>query len=372
MAAAVADNMEAIAKGITTADKALGAIKATAKAFVPNENIPTIQEYLTTYKAGKAESTQRNFNRAAKELTDYLGAHALKEIDWLTEAKCREFLRSLQNIKEHGTVRTYKSYLHAAFEKAKKAGYIEVNPFGNIEIERSKTEKFKRQTFTSEEMQRLLTEPAYPWKEAVTISYYTGGQRLGDICNLQWKQIDFTTETIQLTTGKTGREMSIPIIAPLLCVLKELQQRNGSNRYVLPELQIKYTRSKGGASVEFTAMLTAMGIGKRVKSSKSGRMQNVKSFHSIRHTTVTALRESELVSKDVAHEIVGQSSEMVQRAYSHPSRKKKEEALHLLEKNLNEKEDADKEATDKFLQALQNSADPESMLRELLNRLKKA
>lgn len=367
-----ANQMEALAKKTTTTEKAVAAIKATAKAFCERKDTPKIADYLKKHKVGGKDSSQSNFDRAAQELLDHLGVMAAKEIDWLDKKTCENFIKSLETKLSQGTIRTHKDYLHAAFEKAKKDGLIEKNPFTGITLKRATSATLKREVFTQEEMQRLLTETSYPWKEAVKISYYTGGQRLGDICQLTWGQINWTEQTIYVQTMKTGRDMSVPILPALMETLKELQKRNGKSKYVLPELQARYTRSKGGASTDFTSMLNAMGIGKKIQS-KSGGLLSVKSFHSIRHTTVTALRESEKISIDVAHEIVGQNSEIVQRAYSHPSRKKKEEALQILEEAINvTEEEQEKRATDAFLEALKKSEEPQKLLKELLEKLKKA
>ena len=80
-------------------------------------------------------------------------------------------------------------------------------------------------------------------------------------------------------------------------------------------------------------MLQMLGILNEVgiSDAKTGRRRvSQKSFHSIRHTVVTMIRESNEFSADMAREIVGHDSEEVERLYFTPSLDSKRRGLEYL------------------------------------------
>lgn len=284
------------------------------------------------YEVKTSIAAQSNYVTARNRFLKHLGPHRIQQLDWVTTERCKMFLDAELRRVSKGTVRTYKSYLQMAFSEAVAEGYIDKNPFANSKLKIGKRGECEREPFTEHEMARLMKELTYPWKHAVYLSYYTGGQRMSDICNMQWSSIDMVSRIIRIHTQKTRTLLEIPIHDDLMSILRELKKQTSKSEYVLPELHYKYTSSKGAPSTAFTTLMEQMGIGKRVviRNGDGRHSFYTKSFHSIRHTTVTGLRESGKISMDVAHEIVGHKSELVQRAYSHPRLKTKLEAIDIL------------------------------------------
>lgn len=316
MAQTIADALESAAKNTSTIDNAIDMVKTTAAAlgFAQATRV-SIYEFLNTYKAGGKEQSQRNYARAINRFFDYLAEDKMKPLDSLKPSRCEGFFKKECERVSYGTARHYISMLRAAFSSAHRDDLIRKNPFASLDIRRSEVDKrkTKRLPFTPEEMHIIMTTFPQHWRELVMTSFLTGGQRLGDCCTLKWSSVDLQNGVISFSTGKTGRTISAPIVAPLRDLLESKERES---EYVFPEMARRYNR-RSTLSVEFTSLLRAHGILPESDMPKQGDRRPVaqKSFHSIRHTVVSMLRSSAMFSADLTREIVGHSSEAIERAY---------------------------------------------------------
>lgn len=325
--------------------KALDRVKMVS--LVDNfSNMPSIRQYLEDFKRNASPKSEAQRRAAIKLLLAFLGDEADKRLDFLSPEMCRSFCRSRLLSVTVGSVNREVGFLSPAFSQALSDGLLSRNPFASIDLQSMNRsvnpelgeDKTKREPFTEGEMRMLLTAIASPWREMVTISYFTGGQRIGDCACLRWSSVDFDANVISFSTGKTGRFINCPMVEPLRQCLLSLNECVPNSVFVFPDLESRYQRSRGCLSVEFTAILKALGItGKRNLEPLKGKRRNVssKSFHSIRHTVVTALRSSGAVTQDVAREIVGHDSEEVERQYFAASAEMKLKGLRHLEEYAN-------------------------------------
>ena len=75
------------------------------------------------------------------------------------------------------------------------------------------------------ELRKLLAVAEGEWEGLVLGGLYTG-QRLGDLTSLTGRQVDLTDELIKFRSHKTGRDMVIPIAAPILEYFKRHFPKN--------------------------------------------------------------------------------------------------------------------------------------------------
>ncbi len=287
--------------------------------------LPSIRAYLEAYKGdGKAQSeTQRK--AAFRKFIAFLGDDADRGLDSLTPEACRAFIRAQLQLVAFGTVKHCKAYVAAAFNRAVHEGFLTRSPFARIELAKMATainpelgqDRTERQPFTPEEMRLLCTQIAIPWREMVLVSFLTGGQRLGDIACLRWEAVDFEKGLVSFQTGKTGKNINAPMTPALRACLQRLYDERMDAVHVWADMATRYSRSRGVLSVEFVGILRALGIGEAARTPQKGnrRAVSAKSFHSIRHTVVSMLREGGDFSPDVSRAIVGHDSEAVERAY---------------------------------------------------------
>lgn len=126
--------------------------------------------------------------------------------------------------------------------------------------------------------------------------------------------------------------MPTPMAGAVYDILSRKERRS---EYVFPEEHARYIASNGSLSVDFTAILRSLGIASPKKHSGiSGRAFSTKSFHSIRHTVVSMLRNSGSISADLCREIVWHDSEDIERLYYHASHYERQNAINYLEQTI--------------------------------------
>ncbi len=222
------------------------------------------------------------------------------------------------------TVNHSLKFLRVFFGAAKKDGLIADNPATDIPILKIR-ERTTRRPFTLKEIRSLLAVAEPEWKSLIIFGLYTG-QRLGDIATLTWDQIDLKNREILLTTRKTSRNQKIPMTAPLVKHIKALRKsgrRDGAVHTVAEEIYRSQGRA-GTLSRQFHELMAEAGIveKKRHAKAKNGqgrdgnRAASKISFHSLRHTTTSLLKNAG-VSPAVTEEFVGHDSVEINRVYTH-------------------------------------------------------
>lgn len=337
MAQSIADALESAAKNKTSVDNAIDMVKTTAAALGFSQALRvSVYEFLTNYKSNGKLQNQRNYQRAATLFLEFLGDAKMQPMEQIKASQCEDFFKKQCERVSYGTARHYICMLRAAFNSALRDDIIRKNPFSYIriralEIERHRTDRLP---FSPEEIKIILTKFPLCWRELVLTSYLTGGKRLGDICQLKWKTIDFKQNVIVFPTGKTGKKISVPIV-PALREL--LENKKNNSEYVFPEMARRY-QSKTSVSTEFTSLLMAHGIltDNDIETPKVGDRRRVskKSFHSIRHSVVTYLRSSPLFTADITRSIVGHNSDIVERAYFTAPEDIKRQVIDFLEMKI--------------------------------------
>ena len=151
---------------------------------------------------------------------------------------------------------------------------------------------------------------------------YTG-QRLANVATLRWSAVDLEKGEIRLVTRKTGRSMMIPIAAPLkkfLAETPEAVRKSGEPIHPKACEIVEREKKSGSLSNQFTAILAAAGLRKKVdhKKHKEGRdtqrSGHELSFHSLRRTATTFLHEAKIPGA-VAQALIGHDSEAIHQLY---------------------------------------------------------
>ena len=193
------------------------------------DKMPTVREYLTSFTGQVGEKTERNRQRAFKVFLDYLGEGDDMHLDMLTKDIVRGFIRHALKDVSAGTVGLYRSNLAAAFNRAMDDDLIARSPMPRINMSKEAAavnpslgrDKLKRLPFTPEELNTIFEHFPSPWREMAVVSYFTGGQRLGDVCCLRWDSVDFKKGIVSFNTQKTGHEITCRMIPRLRAVLEQ-------------------------------------------------------------------------------------------------------------------------------------------------------
>ena len=228
-----------------------------------------------------------------------------------------------------GTVSNHLTMPRLAFDSALQQDISDENP-AKLVKNPARKDKQERRPFTPDELKALLSVAPPNWTTAILIGLYTG-LRLGDVIALKWEQVDLPKKIFTLVTQKTGRTVINPMATPLLRHLLKIKTSKNNTGSICSGLRIKVTKN---LSNDFNALLAKAGLVEK----KNYRTYNADgkrrhyaglSFHSLRHTTTSMLKNTG-TSSAIAGDVVGHDSEAMQRNYTKIDIETKRKALDKL------------------------------------------
>ena len=247
----------------------------------------------------------------------------VKMLSQVKEAHAKRFAVHLESGRGYavGRVNQYKIFLKMFFRCMGIAGAVAENPFQNLKTQTAIQNS--RQTFTAEEMRRIIATAAGELKTLFFVGAGTG-LRLADACSLMWGNTDLVRRLIELIPNKTahlGEKAKIKIGIPveLAAHLAALPRRGP---YVMPGLAAEYTGGKSAdVSNRIQAHLESCGIQTVKPGTGKGtgkRAVVLKGFHSFRHTYVS-LNADAGTPQATMMKLVGHGNAQMTMRYLHPT-----------------------------------------------------
>jgi integrase len=141
---------------------------------------------------------------------------------------------------------------------------------------------------------------------------------------LTWGNIDLQREEIRLTARKTGKRLTIPIAAPLHAHILTLNAGDSSTTPLHPRAYgvVEKQGRANTLSNWFAELLVDAGLRPKLTHQSRGigrdgkRAGNELSFHSLRHTAVSLLKDAG-IPQAVVQELIGHESEAMSALYTH-------------------------------------------------------
>ncbi len=206
---------------------------------------------------------------------------------------------------------------------AKKAR-ITQNPFAKpppgerTGIQRKRLRTQHHRELTTEELIKVCQSATGELRSMLAMGLYLGA-RLGDAALMDWGCVDLIKGEIRYTPKKTarrsGKTLKVPMHRVLIGILNETPPANRKG-YVHPDLANLYT-TQGPTAV--TGIIRNHFERCGIETNRAGngvRQSTVASFHSLRHSAVTLLREAG-APLSVTMAIVGHSTLAMHDTYSH-------------------------------------------------------
>lgn len=295
----------------------------------------TCKEWLDEWLSGKGgateETTHTKYSGDIDSFVDSLGRRAHLNIAAMRPTDVRQWRD--QRRKKGLSVTTCNlavKVLKSAFERALKLGYIPVNPCAAVDPLKDDASA-TRDVFTPEQISKLMEAAGSDsdWAGAILFGYYTG-LRLRDVANLTWGMIDAKAHVLHAPTKKTGITVDVPLHQELRDWLKTRPTGIGKAP-LFPNLRGKSGSGKSGLSCQFKRIMEAAKIhGRTLRKAKGeGRKQSSLSFHSLRHSFVSALANAG-VAADVRQKLAGHSDAKSHARYSHHELDTMRAAVELL------------------------------------------
>jgi integrase len=306
------------------------------------ETIPsaTVRQYVNNWLAVKEHETARAsmaaYRKSAEKFLGYLGTHADTDIGEIRQAQVIAFRNEVAKQLAPQTANFDLKCVKAIFRAARRDGYLLENPAEFVDTVRRATD-FKRRPFTLDELQAIMSVADPEWQSLIRFGLYTG-QRLTDLASLTWSNIDLEKNHIRLVARKTGKNVILPIASPLRAHILSILDTHDQKAPVHPRSFGILKRQNGNAgnlSNQFSQILAAVSLRQPLnrRSTEKGRnarrARNELSFHCLRHTAVSLLKDAG-IPEAVVMELVGHDSAQMSAHYTHVGHEALEKATAAL------------------------------------------
>lgn len=278
---------------------------------LPSSNIKEFFESWLKRKLLEAgENTHSRYKTVVDQLMIYLGARATLDITHLNAKEISGFRENLSERVSPGTVNINLKILRSALNQAKREGLTDVNEAERVTLLKMR-KRPRREAFTELQLARILKAADEEWKGMILFGIYTG-LRLGDIAALTWRNIDLIHNEISLTTAKTEREQVLPLAKPLVRLLEKLPAGDDPETPLFPSAFESWQKSQNTSMIskQFHKILVAAKLAvkrthkRRGEGRSATRAPSVLSFHSLRHTATSMLKNAG-VSDSVTMDNIG-------------------------------------------------------------------
>jgi integrase len=279
--------------------------------------------WLAASKVETAPATHRRYGDTVSKFLDFLGAASDRALEEITRAQIAAFRDARLAESATLTANTDLKIVRSIFRSARREGFIFEDPAEGVKTVKNR-EAFERRPFSLDELRAVLAVASREWQSLIRFGLYTG-QRLGDLASLTWSQIDLERDEIRLTARKTGKPLLIPIAAPLREHLLTMESGDNPRAPVHRnafEIVTAQNGRTGTLSNQFAELLVDCGLrGPQPHRSKgvgrSGKRVGIElSFHSLRHTAVSLLKDAG-VPDAVVMALVGHESAAMSHRYTH-------------------------------------------------------
>jgi integrase len=285
----------------------------------------TVRQFIEAWLKSKAppviaQSTHDFYRKSMMKFLEFLGPAAELDLSAVTRKMITEFRNQVAQKASATTTNHDLKAIKLLFRSAKRDGYIIEEPTEFVESVR-KTSEGARRPFTVSEIRSVVELADKEWRSLVLFGLYTG-QRLADLATFRWENIDLARNEIRIKTRKTGKRLSIPIAPPLKTHIESLPA--GREGYLHPKAAATVNSQKrsGTLSNQFANLLAQAGLRDKAPHRSKGKGRNAKrssnglSFHALRHTAVSLLKDAG-IPEAVVMELVGHESKAMSAHYTH-------------------------------------------------------
>lgn len=283
------------------------------------------ESWLSRKKPEVAPGTLAFYGSAVRKFTAFLGVKADVEIAEITSEDVVNFRNHEAKTLASKTVNHDLKCLRMLFRAARRDKVLMDDPCEFVGVTKAGASA-RRRPFTVPELKAVLSVADDEWRSMILFALYTG-QRLGDLAALTWANVDLQRGEIRLVTRKTGKTLNLPIAPPLRRHLENLPAGDDPDAPLHPRaFAIVTVQGKTGhLSNHFADLLSQAGLREKKAHRKTsntvvgrgiGSATGGLSFHCIRHTAVSMMKDAGIPEAAVM-ELVGHDSKQMSAHYTH-------------------------------------------------------
>ena len=325
----IAEAFEDAARRKRTALQSRRVIAALHKE-ITGEGLPvsTVKEFFKRWLETKTRETKpatiEFYKKESQKFLTFLGDRSDGDIAEITREHILGYREEQAKTLSAKTVNHGVKCLRMIFRAAREDATISDNPAEFVRVIKAVGEKKSRRPFSIPELRAVLSAADDEWTSMILFGLYSG-QRLGDIAKLTWANLDLQVGELRLVTGKTGKTIIQPLAGPLKKHIETLAVSDDPNAPIHPRAFETVIRQKksGGLSNGFAALLAQAGLREKQPHRKThgdgrgvGSSTGGLSFHCLRHTAVSLLKDAGIPAATVM-ELVGHDSAQMSEHYTH-------------------------------------------------------
>ncbi len=325
----IADSYEEAARNKRTAVQTRKVI-ASLHEEITGESIRSVsfrafaEEWLAAKRPETAASTAKFYANAIAKFYAALGPKVDAELMDIDKNDILTFRSNEVKLFEPKTVNHDLKVVRMVLRAARSEGLISEDPAEFVKTVKLVQPTNARRPFTIPELKAVLGVADGEWTSMILFGLYTG-QRLADVATLTWANVDIAAGEIRLVTKKTGKHIIFPLAGPLREHVASLPSSDDLAAPVHPRAYDVVVRQgkSGNLSNQFADLLAQAGLREKQAHRKThgegrgrGSAKTGLSYHSLRHTAVSLLKEAGIPAA-VVMELVGHDSKAMSDHYTH-------------------------------------------------------
>jgi integrase len=273
-----------------------------------------LSQWLETRRPALSPGTFQNYTQATREFLAFLSPGENRRLGSINIGDAEAFIAHLRRSgRQPSTINKLREIISTAFERARRTGRIQSNPFAATTAERR--DEARRQPFTPGQIARLLRVANNDWQGAILVSY-TSAARLSDAANLTWENFDLTNGLLVFRERKTPRQSVTALHPDLLDWISRQTVPEKADAPLFPTLCGRATSGTLGLSHEFGLLVETAGIeNPLIRTTGKCRLRSL-TFHSLRHSAASSVFNSEVV-RQVVSRVTGHAAGGSLETYLH-------------------------------------------------------
>ena len=280
-----------------------------------------------------ASSTNTIYRARARDLLESLGPKADRDLNEITKQDILNFRTAELDRVSAKTTNHGIRFLRMVFKSAREDGLVLDNPTEFVRPVKLPNES-KRRAFTMDELNAVLREADPEWQSLIYFGLYSA-QRIGDLAKATHRNLDLVAKEFHIVTTKTGRPQNLPILDPLLKHIMSLPAGDDPDQPIHPRAYAIVANEGGRVSTlsrQFYDLMASAGLvprrthkkrkrqdgadGEEIDGRRLRKRMSEISFHSLRHTATTMMKNAGQ-SPAIVEEFVGHDSAEMNRVYTH-------------------------------------------------------
>jgi Site-specific recombinase XerD len=297
----------------------------------------TARDFLSKWIENKAretaESTASSYRNAICKFLGSLGPKADRDLNEITRSDVIGFRDAVAQRLSATSANQAVKVVRSILKDALVAELVDRNVAVGVKRVKHRGEANARRPFTLPELKKILgVVKGTEWEGLILFGIYTG-QRLRDIADLTWANLDLDSSELVFVSRKTGRRMRIPLAAPLQHFIEKLPALDDPKAPLFS--RASNTKRTGTLSNQFYDIMVDAGLVEPRNHRPQGigrsseRAFNSVGFHALRHTA-TSLMKNAGISPAIVQDIIGHDSAAISAAYTHVSESAKRKALNAM------------------------------------------